>query len=185
MAEKPKVVEKPDILEQPDILRPPTAAPLVTFPIEVVVPAPFSWFEKWTNSRWKHRGADYGQWKAVLTERLKSELEKSVPQVRGKIDHCELSTPLSTVSFTNHPKGSIYGLAHVPERFRLHCLGPRTPIRNLYLTGADVAVAGVTGAMMGGVLSASAILKRNLMSVVTKRACRKSPAHVHPAFEAP
>src|SRR5579862_391136 len=38
MAEKPKVVEKPDILEQPDILRPPTAAPLVTFPIEVVVP---------------------------------------------------------------------------------------------------------------------------------------------------
>ena len=38
MAEKPKVVEKPDVLEQPDILRPPAPAPLVAFPIEVVVP---------------------------------------------------------------------------------------------------------------------------------------------------
>jgi CO/xanthine dehydrogenase Mo-binding subunit len=38
MADKPKVVEKPDVLEQPEILRPPTAAPLVAFPIEVVVP---------------------------------------------------------------------------------------------------------------------------------------------------
>lgn len=151
--------------------------------IEVVVPAPFSWFEKWaekgTDSRWKHRGAAYDEWKASLTERLKSELEKSVPQVRGKIDYCELSTPLSTISFTNHPQGAVYGLAHVPERFRLNCLGPRTPVRNLYLTGADVAVAGVTGAMMGGVLSASAILKRNLMSVVTKR----GPVSVRPIFE--
>src|SRR5260370_12682206 len=38
MAEKPKVIEKPDVLQQPDILRPTTAAPLVAFPIEVVVP---------------------------------------------------------------------------------------------------------------------------------------------------
>src|SRR5487761_1010150 len=38
MAEKPKVVEKPDVLEQPDILRKPVSAPLVAFPIEVVVP---------------------------------------------------------------------------------------------------------------------------------------------------
>ena len=136
--------------------------------IEVVVPAPFAWFEKWADTRWKHRGVEYDQLKARLAERLKSELEKAVPKVRGKIDYCELSTPLSTRSFTNHQSGEIYGLAHVPERFRLNCLGPRTPVRGLYLTGADVTVAGVTGAMMGGVLAASAILKRNLMSVVTK-----------------
>jgi uncharacterized protein (TIGR03382 family) len=33
----------------------------------------------------------------------------------------------------------------------------------LYLTGADACVAGVTGAMMGGVLAASLLLRRNLM----------------------
>src|SRR5437016_9298147 len=38
MAKKPKVIEQPDVLEQPDILKPQPPAPLVTFPIEVVVP---------------------------------------------------------------------------------------------------------------------------------------------------
>src|SRR5215469_7645187 len=38
MPDKPRVIEKPDVLEKPDILKPPAAAPLVTFPVEVVVP---------------------------------------------------------------------------------------------------------------------------------------------------
>jgi all-trans-retinol 13,14-reductase len=144
--------------------------------IEVVAPAPFAWFERWADTRWKHRGVEYEQLKSGLAERLKAELEKAVPRVRGRIDYCELSTPLSTRSFTNHQSGEIYGLAHVPERFRLNCLGPRTSVPGLYLTGADVTSAGVTGAMMGGVVSASAILKRNLMSVVTKATNSVSPA---------
>ena len=37
-------------------------------------------------------------------------------------------------------------------------LGPRTPIRNLYLTGSDVALLGIMGALMGGVLTASCLL---------------------------
>ena len=85
---------------------------------------------------------------------------------------------MSTRSFTNHEQGQIYGLAHVPERFRLNCLGPRTAVRGLYLTGADVTMAGVSGAMMGGVVSASAILGRNLMAVVTKGVGRASSADV-------
>jgi all-trans-retinol 13,14-reductase len=154
--------------------------------IEVVAPAPFAWFQQWTETGWKHRGTEYDQFKAGLAERLKNELEKAVPQVRGKIDYCELSTPLSTRSFTNHQSGEAYGLAHVPERFRLNCLGPRTPVRGLFLTGADVTTAGVTGAMMGGVLSASAILRRNLLSVVTKGTGRSSRDHagIHPSFAA-
>jgi all-trans-retinol 13,14-reductase len=87
------------------------------------------------DTRWKHRGVEYGELKARLTERLKGELENAVPQVRGKIDYCELSTPLSTRSFTNHQNGEIYGLAHVPERFRLNCLGPRTTCARPLLDG--------------------------------------------------
>lgn len=154
--------------------------------IEVVAPVPFAWFENWAGTRWKHRGAEYDQLKATLTERLQRELEKVVPQVRGKIDYCELSTPLSTRSFVNHQRGEIYGLAHVPQRFRLRCLGPRTPVPGLYLTGADVTAAGVAGAMMGGVVSASAILRRNLMSAVTKgvkRPTLRGPARIHPTYQ--
>ena len=52
--------------------------------VEVVSPAPFAWFEKWAETRWKHRGAEYEQLKDRLTERLKNELEKAVPQIRGR-----------------------------------------------------------------------------------------------------
>ncbi|HLW77086.1 MAG TPA: NAD(P)/FAD-dependent oxidoreductase [Bryobacteraceae bacterium] len=146
--------------------------------IEVIAPAPYAWFSQWSDTRWKRRGGEYDQLKARLAERLKNELENAVPQVRGKIDYCELSTPLSTRCFTGHENGEIYGLSHVPERFRLNCLGPRTAVAGLFLTGADVATAGVAGAMMGGVLSASAILKRNLMSVVTKAVASEPPRDV-------
>lgn len=149
--------------------------------IEVVAPAPFTWFEKWVGTRWKHRGDEYEELKAGWTERLKNELERAVPQVLGRIDCCELSTPLSTRSFTNHQSGEIYGLAPVPERFQLNCLGARTPVGGLYLTGADVTTAGVAGAMMGGVVTASAILRRNLMPVVTKGA---GPASIRRAKSA-
>jgi all-trans-retinol 13,14-reductase len=93
-----------------------------------------------------------------------------VPQVRGKVDHAELSTPLSTRHFANYSRGELYGLAHTPTRFRQRFLRPQTPIRNLFLTGQDVTVCGVAGAMAGGVLCASAILGRNLMSTSPQKA---------------
>jgi all-trans-retinol 13,14-reductase len=132
--------------------------------IEVVTVAPYGWFERWADTRWKRRGADYDALKQRLAERLRAELERHVPAVRGKIDYCELSTPLSTRQFVNYHQGQAYGPAVTPERFRARALSPRTPVRNLYLTGADAAVLGVTGALAGGGLAVSAVLRRNVMA---------------------
>jgi len=99
---------------------------------------------------------------------LREELERHVPAVRGHIDYAELSTPLTTRHFANYEHGEIYGLSAVPARFRLAAASARTPVRNLYLTGADAAVLGVTGALFGGVITASLILGRNLMTAVTR-----------------
>lgn len=133
--------------------------------IEVVTLAPYSWFERWADTRWKRRGADYDALKQSLAGRLRAELERHVPAVRGKIDYCELSTPLSTRHFANYQQGQVYGPAMTPERFRARALSPRTTVRNLYLTGADAAVLGVTGALAGGGLAASAVMRRNVMAV--------------------
>jgi all-trans-retinol 13,14-reductase len=138
--------------------------------VEVVAPAPYRWFERWADTRWKNRGVDYGELKQDLAHRLRDELERQVPAVRGHIDYTELSTPLTTRQFTGFESGEIYGLGATPERFRMASLGARTPVRNLYLTGADAATPGVTGALFGGVITASLMLGRNLMSVVTRPA---------------
>ena len=138
--------------------------------LEGVVFVPYQWFARWEDSRWKHRAAEYDEFKQAFAHRIQSEVERNVPAVAGKIDCAELSTPLTTRHFMAYQQGEAYGLAATPERFRLRCLTPHTSIRNLYLTGQDVVSLGVAGALFGGVVTASAILGRNLMSTVTKPA---------------
>ncbi len=132
--------------------------------IEVVGFAPFSWFERWKDTPWRRRGEEYAAFKASLSERLLELLYANVPQVRGRVAHAELSTPLSTRHFANYPRGEIYGLDHTPRRFRESRLRPRTALKGLYLTGQDVCTCGVSGALIGGVLCASAVLGRDLMT---------------------
>jgi all-trans-retinol 13,14-reductase len=123
--------------------------------IEMITLAPFEWFEKWEDERWKHRGDEYEAYKEQFAQRLLKELYKQFPQLEGKIDYYELSTPLSTKHFVNYAKGEIYGLDHSPARFRMKELRPKTPIKNLYLTGQDIVTVGIGGALMSGLLTAA------------------------------
>jgi all-trans-retinol 13,14-reductase len=140
--------------------------------ITIISPAPFEWFAKWRDTRWHKRGAEYDDFKDGLRSRMLAALHEHFPTTRGRVAHAELSTPLSVRHFANHPHGEIYGLAHTPERFRLREIGPRTPIRGLYLTGADSCVLGVLGAIAGGIIATSAALHRNLFMTVTKATAR-------------
>ncbi|MBZ5607350.1 MAG: NAD(P)/FAD-dependent oxidoreductase [Acidobacteriia bacterium] len=154
--------------------------------IEVVTLARQEWFRAFEGTRWHHRGPDYDALKRRFAERMRAELEQHVPAVRGRIEHCELSTPLSTRHFANYQHGEIYGLNASPARFEARCLQPRTHVQNLFLTGQDAAVAGVTGALAGGVLAASAILGRNLMGAIAreKPRDRREPASGRPLARA-
>ena len=91
-----------------------------------------------------------------------------VPQAKDALDYYELSTPLSVKSMANYKKGELYGIDHTPGRFHQRWLRPRTDIKNLYLTGQDVLTVGVTSALFSGLLTASSILKKNLMNELIK-----------------
>ena len=136
--------------------------------IEAITLGPATPFQRWANTSWKKRGDAYDELKASLTERLLNALYEKVPSVRGKVDIAELSTPLTTTNFAAHPDGAIYGLSHSPARYQQRWLRPRTPIKGLYLTGADVVSAGLVGGMMGGFVCASAVLKGNVLGQVLK-----------------
>jgi len=110
-------------------------------------------------------GLDFGA-RIENFETLAGDLK--IRLLRGKLDIAELSTPITTRHFMNYQRGEAYGVSATPARFGLRCLTPHTSVRDLYLTGQDVCTLGVTGAMMGGVLTASAVLGRNLVSVVSK-----------------
>ncbi len=140
-----------------------------TATMEAIGFAPYGWFQKWAQSPWQKRGGDYEACKANLTERLFEQIDRHLPQIRGAVDHAELSTPLSTQHFANYAQGEIYGLDHTPQRFRQSWLRPHTPIKNLFLTGQDIVTDGIAGALLASVLTVSSILKRNVIQDIVAR----------------
>ena len=137
--------------------------------IEIIGVAPFDWFKKWNGTEWNKRGEDYKAYKEKLVQPLLEKLYEKLPQVKDKIEVMEISTPLSTQHFCNYAQGEIYGLDHTPARFTYSWLRPQTPIGNLFLTGQDIVSDGIGGALMAGVLTASAMSKRNLLEDIFKK----------------
>ena len=126
--------------------------------VEIVAVALPEWFAPWKGSTWGKRGAEYDALKARLTAELLETLYQHQPQLRGHLDFCELATPLSTEWFQWNEQGEIYGIDHTVKRFEQHWIHSQTPIKGLYLTGADTVTAGVGGALMAGVLTATRML---------------------------
>jgi len=124
--------------------------------VDVIVPARYDWFAAWEGTRWQKRGDGYEALKARFTERLLGAVFEQLPQLRGKVDHAELSTPLSAAHFGAYRRGELYGLDHTPARYRMP-IRVSTPLGGLYLTGQDLVSCGVSAALMGGVLTAAGI----------------------------
>jgi len=137
--------------------------------IDIITLLPYEGFEKWEGTPWMKRGEDYNELKEKIAKRLLEVLYKHIPQTKGKIEHYELSTPLTTKHFINYTKGEIYGLDHSPKRFRQKFLQPRTPIKNFFLTGQDVVTAGVAAALFSGVITTSAMTRKNIMKKVMQK----------------
>jgi all-trans-retinol 13,14-reductase len=131
--------------------------------IDVITMARWEWFSKWEDTAWQKRGSEYEALKLSFKERMLEAVYRRLPQLKGKVDHAELSTPLTAAHFAGHPHGEIYGLDASPGRFALP-VRAKTKVPGLFMTGADVASCGVGGAAFGGVLCAGAILGPRAMS---------------------
>jgi all-trans-retinol 13,14-reductase len=112
----------------------------------------------WANAPSKTRGPEYEQVKKQIAEKLLAVLFKHFPQLEDKVQFFEASTPLSSEHNLHSRKGCSYGLMCTPARYRatgdwLRCA---TALPGLYLAGQDVVSCGIVGAMMGGVIAASA-----------------------------
>ncbi|MDB4032610.1 NAD(P)/FAD-dependent oxidoreductase [Porticoccaceae bacterium] len=127
--------------------------------IEIVIgPCDFEAYRQWADKTWGKRGDDYEALKENLSERMLEALYKQMPQLRGKVDYSEVSTPLSTSHFCRYKKGEAYGLAHNKARFQQDWLKPKTAVPGLYLTGQDVISCGVVGALMAGMVTAMSVV---------------------------
>ena len=136
--------------------------------IDIITLLPYEIFSDWQDTEWMNRGKGYDDLKEKISLRLLEVLFNEFPNLRDKIDHYELSSPLTTKKFVNYQKGELYGIDHSPERFNQKFLKPRTEIKNLFLTGQDIVTAGVGGALFSGLLTAIAVSKKNLFKKIKK-----------------
>ena len=93
-------------------------------------------------------------------------VHRHVSGIKDAVAYTELSTPLTVRDLANYQKGEMYGINHTPRRFRQRWLKPQTDIKNLFLTGQDVTTVGVTSALFSGLLTASAVMKKNLSTMI-------------------
>ncbi len=140
-----------------------------TATIEIVAPAPFEWFATWRDETWGKRGEDYERLKSSFGDRLMEALYEKLPQLRGKVDYYEVSTPLSTNWFGGYRHGELYGLAHTQQRLEQDWLRPQSRIPGLWLTGQDILTCGVTGAMMSGLITAMSMVGARKMAPLLKQ----------------
>ena len=66
--------------------------------IDLITLLPFDLVSIWQGTQWMKRGKEYERLKATMTKRLLEVLFKQLPHLKDKIDHHELSTPLTTQS---------------------------------------------------------------------------------------
>ena len=118
----------------------------------------YSQVEAFKDQPWRHRGEQYQLLKERVADGLLEFVEQHYPGFRELVNYREVSTPLTVETFTGHLRGTVYGVPATPERLLLPYLTPTTPVRNLYLTGADVGSLGIMGSLMGGAATAGRLL---------------------------
>jgi all-trans-retinol 13,14-reductase len=120
---------------------------------EIIAPLSYGSLEAHRDEPWRRRSADYESAKDRIRQALLDLVERHHPGFGDLVEYSELATPLTFEHFTAAPSGTIYGYPAMPERYGKTWLGPRTPIRDLYLTGSDVALLGIMGAPMSPFLA--------------------------------
>ncbi|NEO26251.1 MAG: NAD(P)/FAD-dependent oxidoreductase [Kamptonema sp. SIO4C4] len=145
---------------------------------EIIAFANYDHFARWQETRWRKRGEDYQELKSQLSEQMIDLVEARYPGFRDLIEYQELSTPLTVEYFENSDRGAIYGLPATPQRFQQPWAKAKTPVKNLYLTGADSLMLGIMGATMAG-LTTTAVIEgggphfAKIMTAIKQEAAQK------------
>lgn len=121
---------------------------------EVIAFCGYEPFQKWSGQLWKKRDKDYYEMKVRLAEHYLDLLEWRFPGFRKLVGFQELATPLTVEYFQETSRGNFYGIPGTPGRIGKPWARVTTPVKGLYLTGADVLSLGIMGAAMGGVKTA-------------------------------
>ena len=121
-------------------------------------------FKNWKGSfnttlKSEDRGDEYESLKEEKMETIIQKLERRFPEIRAAIKSKHASTPLTYRDYIASADGSMYGVRRdyrYPER---SFIGPKTSIKNLFLTGQNLShLHGILGVSIAAISTCSEIL---------------------------
>jgi prolycopene isomerase len=130
----------------------PGCAPVGSSVLAAMTLAPWSYADVWGtggNVENYSENRRYREIKEVAGDELLRRVEGLIPGVTDAIVVREVATPLTNHRYGLNPFGSIYGREQTVANM-LQRRSPRTPIPNLFLTGAWVSGGGMSAAIGSG-----------------------------------
>jgi len=125
-------------------------------------------FEKWANTKYGARPADYDAMKEDLAWRMMRGLEKRLPGLSKHIVYYSLGTPLTNEHYLNATRGNLYGIEKSPQQVGPWAFLPRTEFAGLYMCGASTLSHGVAGVTASGIDAAKAVINCRTRDILTQ-----------------
>lgn len=92
----------------------------------------------------------YNEIKNAAADMLIDRVEKVIPNLRKHIKYMEVGTPITNWRYSRNTGGAIYGSEQSVDNMYFNRLQAKTPVQNLFLTGAWTFAGGMSAAMMSG-----------------------------------
>ena len=127
--------------------------------IDLMTPMSWKLCEPWQHTPVGRRGEIYEMLKSHLANECIRLAEKVIPGLRGMVERCYTSTPLTYRDYTLTPCGSAYGVRKDCRNLLMTTLSSRTPIPNLLLTGQSLVLHGVEGVTMTALQTCREVLR--------------------------
>ena len=132
----------------------------------VISPGSIKEVELWENTIHGNRPPGYLAYKEQIMDRMLNHVISFYPDLKGKIEAVDCSTPLTLRDYSGSPFGSMYGAKHKIEQYNPF---PVTKIPGLYLAGQSVVAPGLLGTVISAFLACGNILGNDFLRGELKR----------------
>ena len=126
--------------------------------IDLLTPMTWQEVSHWENTSVMKRGDDYNNMKVRKAEECIELATKRLPELRGNIENCYTSTPLTYTDYTGTYHGSAYGIQKDHAQLAYTMLTPKSPLKNLFLTGQNLNLHGILGVSMTSFFTCAEIM---------------------------
>jgi phytoene dehydrogenase-like protein len=117
--------------------------------------------KQWENTGIGNRGKLYKDFKNQKKELLLNRVAEVFPEVKDAVEYSYSASPLTYRDYTGTREGSMYGVVRDCTRPIESYISPRTKIPNLFLTGQNINLHGITGVLCGALITCGIFVEIN------------------------